>query len=99
MAGSGRWNFHEEESYGLCVAQLGGAKYVDRVLGMLLNALSLNPYGFYPTGVANIRIAKTHLILQAGEIIPALTLRYRIEPPATVALLHLEVSMPEDMEF
>jgi hypothetical protein len=34
-----------------------------------------------------------------GEIIPALSLRFRIVPPSTVSLLHTEMSMPEEMEI
>jgi hypothetical protein len=46
-----------------------------------------------------VRIAKTKLVMLKGEVIPALSLRYRIEPPRTVALLHIEISLPDEMEI
>lgn len=94
-----RWNLREEESYQRCAAQLGGLAYVDRILGAVLDALSLDPRGFYPTGVENIRIAKTRLARDGAKIIPAMTLRYRIEPPNTVCLLHTELALPDEMEI
>lgn len=99
MAGRPRWQLAEEDSYALCVSQMGGAKYVDRALFAILDALSLNPFGFPDTGVSGIRLAKTRLFTLGREVVPALSLRYRIEEGSqTVVLLHLEMTMPEDLE-
>lgn len=94
-----RYNLVEEETYQRCIGGLGGLEYVDVVLETLLDALSLNPSAFPVTGVSNIRIAKTRLVMAYGTVRPALTLRFSIHEPYTVRLLHLEVSLPEEMEF
>lgn len=80
------------------MAQLGGAKYVDSALAAITDALSLNPLGFPLAGYGDIRIARTRLIFKGLEIVPALSLRFRIEPPSTVVFLHLEWTLPKDME-
>jgi hypothetical protein len=98
MAGTKRWELRESEIYTLCVSQLGGPALVDRALAAILDGLSLNPYGFYPVW-DRIRIAKTRLLMIGPQLIPALSLRYRISPPDTVDLLHLEITPPEEMEI
>jgi hypothetical protein len=98
MAGM-RWEVCEHEIYSLCVSQIGGAKFVDKAIAALVNALSLNPQGFPPAGVPGIRIAKTQMVFSNGQIVPALSLRFRIIPPHTVELLHIEISSPDEMEF
>lgn len=70
---------------------------MDRALAVLIDALSLNPYGFPESGAGDVRLARTRLVFVGREIIPALALRFRIEPPDQVALLHLELCLPEDM--
>ena len=47
--------------------------------------------------VAAIRIAKTDIVFLSAEVIPALNLRFRINGPHTVDLLHLEICPPEEM--
>ena len=93
------WVLERSDVYNLCVSQIGGDSFVERALAGVLNALSLNPFAFYKWGVANIWIAQTCLLVISGEIIPALTLRYKIEPPTKVELLHLEISPPDEMEL
>lgn len=92
-----RWEIAEGEIYSLCVAQIGGARYVDRALAAIIDALSKNPHGFPDTGVKGIRLAKTQLVFIGSEVIPALNLRFRVIEPHTVELLHLEICPPEDM--
>jgi hypothetical protein len=93
-----RWNFREEETFERCVAQMGGAEYMDRALAVLTNALSLNPRAFPFAGYGQIRLARTRLVFRGREVIPALSVRFYIEPPKTVVLLHVEQTMPEEME-
>ncbi len=94
-----RWEISENEIYALCVAQVGGAVFVDRALAAIVDALSRNPLAFPETGVSEIRIAKTKLVWLGTDVVPALTLRFRVSPPHSVELLHLELSPPEDMEI
>ena len=94
-----RWEISESDTYALCVSQIGGALFIDRALAPILNGLSLNPMGFPEVPSTTIRIAKTRVAMKEGEIIPALTLRFRVTPPHSVELLHLEVSTPEEMEI
>lgn len=93
-----RWHLREEESYTRCVAQLGGARNVDRALAPLIDALRLNPRGFPHAGYGEVRLARTHIVIVGREIIPALSIRFVVEPPNSVSLLHIEMSMPEEME-
>lgn len=93
-----RWNFREEETYERCVAQLGGAQKVDAAIAPLVNALSLNPRGFPFAGYKDIRLARTRLVFRGSQVIPALSILFRIEAPNTVVLLNVEMTMPEDLE-
>jgi len=98
MVGGG-WEIAEAESFTLAASQLGGARHIDLALAPIMDGLQHNPYGFRPTGVGGIRIAKTTIVSMDGSVIPALTVRFRLEPPHTVELLHVEISMPEEMEY
>ena len=80
------------------MAALGGAPKLDNILAPILDALSLDPHGFPGAGYGTIRLARTRLVMRGREIIPAMSVRFRIEPPATVSLLHVELTLPEDME-
>ncbi len=91
-----RWEIVESDIYSLCVAQNGGAKYVDRALYAILDAIAKNPNGFPSTGIKDIRLAKTDIVF-GSEVIPALNVRFRIVGIHTVELLHLEICPPEDM--
>lgn len=92
-----RWEIAESEVFALCVAQVGGAKFVDRALAAIIDAISKNPKGFPSTGVKNIFLAKTQIIFLSAEVVPALNLRFRITGPHSVELLHLEICPPEEM--
>ena len=94
-----RWQIIEEETYERCVGQLGGAKHVDRATAVILDALVLNPYGFPLAGYKQLRLARTRIIAIGREIIPALTVIFTVEVPETVRLLHIEVSLPDEMEI
>jgi len=93
-----RWTLREEDSYERCIATMGGAEHMDRALAAIYDALSLNPYGFPPAGVSTIRLARTRIIQIGRQVIPALSVRFRIVPPRIVSLLHVEITAPDDME-
>lgn len=78
----------------------GGAASIDRALSALIDALSRNPYAFPDTGVKEIRLARTKIVMSAGGVVPALSIRFRCDDVSrTVSLLHLEVTMPDDLEY
>lgn len=100
MAGSAPgWVIREEDSYDRCVAKLGGARKIDRALELLIGQLGGNPRHFPLAGHDTIRLARTRIVMVGKEIIPALSLRFRVEQPNVVCLLHLEIALPEEIGF
>jgi hypothetical protein len=73
-----RFEIVESEIFALCVAQNGGAKQIDEALAAIINALHMNPFGFSPTGVKDIGIAKTRIVIRQNEVFPALSVRFRV---------------------
>lgn len=98
MAASG-WNFVEEDSWERALAQLGGARKVDRAIAPIIDALHRNPEGFDRVpDLPNHYLARTRLAIRDLDLIPSYRVWFRTDPAArTVHLLWIEIAPPEDM--
>lgn len=98
MATSG-WHIVEEESWERAMAQLGGARRVDRAIAPIIDALHRNPEGFDRVpGHHALYLARTKLAIRDLDLIPSYRVWFRTDPAAHVVhLLWIELAPPEDM--
>jgi hypothetical protein len=95
------WQIEDETTFGPSVLGCGGFELIDSALEIIEYGLHVNPYGFEEVpGFAGIRIAKTKLMVVSGNIVPALTLWFKVdEVNRIVTKLYVEMTDPLDMRL
>jgi hypothetical protein len=96
---SSGWHIIEEENWQRAIAQLGGARRVDRAIAPIIDALHRNPEGFDRVpGFSSLYLARTKLAIRQLEVIPSYRVWFRTDvAERTVYLLWIEIAPPEDM--
>jgi hypothetical protein len=87
---SGSFQIIETADFAEAVGRLGGHRFVDIALSTIYSGLARNPYGFpkwdSPIPGLSFRYARTKRI----GYVPPLVVIFRIAPPETVFLEHVE---------
>jgi hypothetical protein len=94
------WIVFESEDFERGAVQCGGLAIVEEVIAPIKYALSRNPLGFPPTGIAEVRLARTKLRINGPDLVLSHTVWFRAHTESSsVELLWVEVTSPDQMDW